>query len=259
MHDDLPQSPTLIRSCDVRGLLHSHTRYADGAHSLRRMVETARDLGLEYLGVSDHLRSSRHPEGMNADEEREQRLEIAELQREFPDFQVLHGMEADADDDGDVDLPDGVRDHLDYLMVAMPGPNGHGREDYTESVLRLIRNPLVDIVSRPLGSYMLTRPPVPLDMMRVLKAAADTGTVIELDANPAVSDLDATHCRLAADLGVTLAINPNAHRAARLVDYRQGVAIARDMGLSCRQFVNTLTVAELRARFARGGNGNGAR
>jgi DNA polymerase (family 10) len=223
VHGDLPQSRTLIRSCDVRGLLHSHTRYADGAHSLRRMVETARDLGLEYLGVSDHLKSSRHPEGMNADEEREQRLEIAELQREFPDFHVLHGMEADADDDGDVDLPDGVRDHLDYLMVAMPGPNGHGREDYTESVLRLIRNPLVDIVSRPLGSYMLT------------------------------------HCRLAADLGVTLAINPNAHRAARLVDYRQGVAIARDMGLSCRQFVNTLTAAELRARFARGGNGNGAR
>ena len=109
----------------------------------------------------------------------------------------------------------------------------------------------VDVVSRPVGSYMLTKPPVPLDMMRVLKAAAETGTVVEVDANPACTDLDGTHCRLAAELRVHLAINPNAHRAARLVDYRQGVEIAREMGLDCRQFVNTLTAGQLRERFRR--------
>ena len=131
----------------------------------------------------------------------------------------------------------------------MPDPDNHTRESYTAAALRVIGHPEVDIVSRPLGCYMLTRPPVPLDMLRVLKAAAETGTVVELDANPSCNDLDPTHCHLAADLGVWLSINPNARRAARLVDYRQGVEIARSMGLDCRQIINTLNADDLRQRL----------
>jgi DNA polymerase (family 10) len=219
------------------------------------MVETARAIGLEYLGVSDHLRSERHPEGLDAAGEAEQFQEIASLRREFPDFDLLHGLEVDASSDGSVDLPPEVLEHLDYVIVSLPEPDGHTKDGYTEAALKVIRHPEVDVISRPVGGYMLTKPPVPLDMMRVLKAAAETGTVVEVDANPASNDLDGTHCRLAADLGVTLAINPNAHRAARLVDYRQGVQIARDMGLDCRQFVNVLTAAALRDRFNRRNGG----
>jgi DNA polymerase (family 10) len=248
-----PDSTELVRPCDVRGLLHAHTRYADGAHSLRRMVETARALGLEYLGISDHLRSERHPDGLDLAGEIAQQAEITALREEYPGFELMHGMEVDAAEDGSLDLPAGLRDNLDYLLAALPSPNGHSKESYTEAALRLIQNPAVDMVSRPLGCYMLTRPPVPLDMMRVLKAAAETGTVLELDANPACAELDGTHCRLAADLEVPLAINPNAHRAARLVDYRIGVQIARDMGLGCDQIVNTYPVERLRGVFARSG------
>ena len=97
---------------------------------------------------------------------------------------------------------------------------------------------------------MIAKPPVPLDMMRLLEAAAETGTVVELDANPAVTDLDDAHCKLAVQLGVRLAINPNAHRAARLVDYRHGVEIAREMGLECEQIVNTWSLEKLRESFA---------
>ena len=245
----------LLRPCDILGILHSHSRYADGAHSLRRMVETARGLGLEYLGVSDHLRSVRHPEGLDAEGEAAQLEEISALRAEFADFDLLHGLEVDAASDGTIDLPLGVLEHLDYVIAALPEPEGHTKDSYTEAALKVIRHPDVDVISRPVGSYMLTKPPVPLDMMRVLKAAAETGTVVEVDANPACADLDGTHCRLAADLQVHLAINPNAHRAARLVDYRQGVEIAREMGLDCRQFVNTLTARQLRERFQRDGRG----
>ena len=208
---------------------------------------------LEYLGVSDHLRSERHTEGLDAAGEAEQFQEIAGLRREFPDFDLLHGLEVDAAPDGSVELPPDVLERLDYVIVSLTEPDGHTKDSYTDAALKVIRHPSVDVVSRPVGAYMLTKPPVPLDMMRVLKAAAESRTVVELDANPACADLDGTHCRLAADLDVSLAINPNAHRAARLVDYRQGVEIAREMGLDCRQFVNTLTATALRERFKRDG------
>lgn len=251
MTGDQQPVPSVLRPCDVRGLLHSHSRYADGAHSLRRMVETAREIGLEYLGVSDHLLSRRHPEGLDPGEEATQRAEIRALRAEYPDFQLLHGLEADAGPEGELALPSGILDGLDYLLVSLPEPEGYTKDGYTEVALRVVRNPAVDILSKPIGSYMLAKPPVPLDMMRVLKAAAETGTVVELDANPSCNDLDPTHCRLAADLGVLLAINPNAHRAARLIDYRQGVEIARSLGLDCRQIVNTMTADQLRGRLRR--------
>ena len=249
MTGDQQPSSDLIRPCDIRGLLHSHSGHADGVHSLHRMVETAREIGLEYLGVSDHLRSERHPDGLDLDGEAVQRAEIEKLRRIFPDFDLLHGLEVYAEPDGDLHLPDGIVDHLDFLLVSLPDPDGHTKDSYTEAALRVISHPEVDILSRPLGCYMLTRPPVPLDMMRVLKAAAETGTVVELDANPSCNDLDSTHCRLAAELGVWLSINPNARRAARLVDYRQGVEIARSMGLDCRQIINTLPADRLRERL----------
>ncbi len=249
MTGDHEPSRDLVRPCDIRGLLHSHTGYADGAHSLRRMVETARELGLEYLGVSDHLRTDRHPDGLDHAGEAAQRAEIADLRREFPDFDLLHGLEVYAEADGGLVVPEGITDHLDFLLVSLPDPDGHTKDSYTEAALRVVRNPEVDIVSRPFGGYMLTRPPVPLDMMRVLKAAAEAGTVVELDANPSCNDLDPTHCRLAAELGVLMSINPNARRAARLVDYRQGVEIARSMGLDCRQIINTLPADRLREKL----------
>lgn len=239
----------LVRPCDVRGLLHSHTRYADGAHSLRRMVETARDLGLEYLGVSDHLRSDRHPEGLDAADEDRQHAEIGALRQEFPDFTLLHGVEVDVASDGSFELSDEVLSQLDYVLADLPAPDGHSKDSYTEAVVRVIEHPAVNILSKPVGAYMTAAPPVILDMEQVLAAAAEAKTIVELDANPATADLDDAHCKLAAKLGVTLAINPNAHRAARLVDFRQGVAIAREMGLDCSQIVNTWTAARLRAAF----------
>ncbi len=251
MTGDQASNQDLVRPCDVRGLLHAHTRYADGAHSLRRMVETARELGLEFLGVSDHARSLQHPEGLDLADEQHQHEEIAALQEEYQDFTLLHGVEVDVTADGELILPDGVLDAVDYVLADLPDPDGHSKESYTEAALRVVRHPAVNILSKPMGAYMTAPAPVAVDMMRVLKAAAECGTVVELDANPATAQLDPTHCRLAAQLGVLLAINPNAHRAARLVDYRQGVGIAREMGMECSHIVNTWTAERLQAHFRR--------
>jgi DNA polymerase (family 10) len=241
-----PANTDLVRPCDIRGLLHAHTRNVDGCHSMRRMVETAIALGLEYLGISDHFRSAIHPEGLDAEGEDIQREEIDNLRRQFPGFELLHGVELNADADGMLPLDDDLLATFDYVLVSLTEPNGSGINEYTRMALRVIDNPWVSVVSKPLGDYMLRPAPLPLNMDVVLKAAAAGGTIVELDANPRSLDLCHHHCALACDYGVKLAINTDAHRAARLGDFRHGVEIARDAGIPCHCLVNTFSADDLR-------------
>jgi len=244
------EDPTLIRPCDIRGLLHSHTQYGDGVHPLRRMVETAIDIGLEYLGVNDHYVSMNHPDGLDVDRELAQEQEIAQLRAEFPEFDILHGLELDAEPDGTLDAPDDLLRRMDYVLVSLPVDSGsQDRGALTQAALRLVENPLVNIFSKPVGDYMLRRPPLPLDLDEVLRAAAVNDTVIEIDANPHTLEVDHHYCQEAAQAGVKLVINTNAHRAARLVDFRTGVAIAREARLCCDCLVNTRSADDLRSFF----------
>jgi DNA polymerase (family 10) len=245
-----PTSADLVRPCDVRGLLHAHTRNVDGCHSMRRMVETALALGLEYLGISDHFCSSVHPEGLDAEGEDIQREEIECLRRQFPGFELLHGVELNADADGRLPMDDELLATFDYVLVSLAEPNGSTIREYTSVALSVVDNPWVSVVSKPLGDYMLRPSPLPLDMDAVLKAAAAAGTIIELDANPRSLDLCHDQCSLACEYGVKLVINTDAHRAARLGDFRHGVEIAREAGIPCHCLVNTFTAADLRRHLA---------
>lgn len=241
-----PPSTDLVRPCDIRGLLHAHTRNVDGCHSMQRMVETAIALGLEYLGISDHFCSTAHPAGLDAEGEDIQREEIDSLRQQFPGFELLHGVELNADADGTLPLDDELLATFDYVLVSLAEPNGSTISKYTNTALRVIENPWVSVVSKPLGSYMLRPSPLPLDMDTVLRAAAAGGTIVEFDANPCNLELCHDHCLRACDYGVKLVINTDAHRAARLGDFRQGVEIAREAGIPCHCLVNTFSAPNLR-------------
>lgn len=233
----------LIRPCDVRGVLHSHSRYTDGAHGLPEIVSTARTIGLEYVGISDHHRSEHHQEGLDRGAAERQRREIDALRRDHPGFEILQGVEVEADRDGN--LPEGEELALfDYLIVsfeegAVPG------QDLTGRMLRAMADPRTAILSKPIGDYMLRRGPVPLELERVLARAAEAVVAVEIDANPHSLELDWESCRRAQELGVMLVINPNAHRAARLVDFRHGVDLARSAGICCRSILNTRSAREV--------------
>ncbi len=242
----------LIRPCDIKGVLHSHSRWGDGAHSLEAMVKTARDIGLEYLGISDHFRSEHHEDGLDVPAVAIQRQEIEELNERYPDFDILQGVELDANGDGSLPLDDATLLMFDYVLVSLPTSNGSGDpEALTDRALRVLDNELVTVLAKPVGDYMLRQPPVPMDMERILHKAAETETAVESDANPHPLDLDWHHCRLAQQLGVYLSISPDAHRAARLVDYRHGAEMARDAGICCRNILNSLSSVELRAYLRR--------
>lgn len=242
----------LVRPCDVRGILHCHTLYAGGAHSLRAMVDTAREIGLEYLGVSDHAISELHPDGLDVEALARQRGEIEAINAELPDFSVLQGVEVYMEADGSLPLPEETLATCEYVIVSLAGGNGADPASRTAHAIRAIMNPYTTILSRPVSEYMFAGPPAPIDIEAVLQAAAECRTAVEVSAIPERLDQGAGFCRRAQELGVLLSINPNAHRAARLVDYRHGVELTRNAGLCCRQILNTFTGAELRAFLARG-------
>ena len=242
----------LVRPCDIKGILHSHSRWTDGAHSLDSMVSTAREIGLEYLGISDHFLSAAHQEGLDLAAARIQREEVDRLVEKYDDFDVLQGIEIDVNPDGSLPVDDATLAHFDFVIASFPEHDGHDQKRLIEQVVRAARHPQVTILGTPVGDFMLRGCNGSSAMKEVLQAAAEGGTAVELTANPSYKELDWTCCHMAQDLGVYMAISPNAHRAARLVDYRHGAELAQAAGMTCTSFLNTMTSAQLRRHFARG-------
>lgn len=241
----------LVRPCDVKGILHSHSRYCDGAHPLISMVETARKIGLEYLGVSDHFKTYAHQDGMDISAVKIQRQEMDLLKDKYPDFDILQGVELDASPDGTLPVDDETLAFFDYVIVSFPENGGYNPATFSDQVVKVAAHPLVTILGRPVGDLILNRNGGVLDMKRVLEAAAAGGTAVEVNANPDTEQIDWEFCRMAQEKGVYLCISPDAHRAARLVDYRHGTEQAHDAGLRCSSILNTMPVEELKNHFKR--------
>ncbi len=241
----------LVRPCDIKGILHSHSRYCDGAHPLISMVETARKIGLEYLGISDHFKTEAHKDGMDVPAVKVQRHEVDLLRERYPDFEILQGVELDANSDGTLPVDDATLLLFDYVIVSFPENDGYDSRTFTDQVVKVASHPLVTILGRPIGDLILNENGGSLDMERVLKAAAEGQTAVEINANPDTDQLQWEYCRLAQELGVFMSISPDAHRAARLVDYRHGTEQAHDAGLRCASILNTLTVVELKKHLGR--------
>ncbi len=244
----------LVRPCDIKGILHSHSRYCDGAHPLISMVETARNIGLEYLGISDHFKTTAHQDGMDVSAVKVQRHEVDLLRNKYPDFEILQGVELDANPDGTLPVDDATLLLFDYVIVSFPENDGYNPKTFTDQVIKVASHPLVTILGRPIGDLILNKNGGSLDMERVLKAAAEGQTAVEVNANPDTDQLQWEYCRMAQELGVFMSISPDAHRAARLVDYRHGTEQAHDAGLRCASILNTLPVAELKEYLGRNSN-----
>ena len=241
----------LVRPCDIKGILHSHSRYCDGAHPLISMVETAREIGLEYLGISDHFKTEAHKDGLDVAAVKVQRQEVELLRKKYPDFGILQGIELDASPDGSLPMDDATLQFFDYVIVSFPENDGYDPETFTDQVVKVAAHPLVTILGRPVGDSILNRERKCLDMNRVLEAAAEGKTAVEVNANPDADHIDWDFCRMAQELGVFMSISPDAHRAARLVDYRHGAEQAHDAGLCCSSILNTLPISDLQKYFHR--------
>lgn len=245
------QEYSLVRQCDVLGLLHCHTDYADGAHSLGCIVDTARALGLGYVGITDKARVKDDGSGLCTEGIACQRAEIAQYNEESRDVRLLHGVEVEADADGSLPMDDEVLERFDYVVATLFDTADLDRKEATGRALHTVMNPYVNVLGHPCGEWMTSGSDLPLDLDVLLEAAAKAGVAIEIDANPAHEDLDWSYCYRAQELGVAMVIASDAHRAARLGDYRHGVELVRQAGLCCRQILNTRSLDDVRAFFAR--------
>ena len=242
--------PKLIELDDLTGTFHCHTDWSDGGATLEEMAEAARERGLHYLGIADHSRSAAYAGGLTIDRVKEQWAEIDRLNAKYKGkFRLFKGTECDILADGRLDFPDEVLAGFDYVVASVHSLFNLPREQQTERIIRALRNPYVTMLGHPTGRLLLTRDGYQLDLDAVIDAAAESGTMIEINANPHRLDLDAPHSRRAKAQGVTIVINPDAHAPTGLDDLTYGIDQARRAGLTKKDVFNTLPLEKVEQRL----------
>lgn len=244
--------PVLIAESEVISDLHMHTTWSDGTLSVLDMARAARDRGLKAVVITDHSVSLGVANGLSVERLRQQAAEIRAADVALgPEFRVLHGTEMEIRADGSLDYPDEVLAELDIVIASLHTGLSQPREQVTQRLLNAIHNPNVDIIGHPTGRLLPDRPGADLDMDAVIAAAAATGTILEINANPARLDLRDVHARQARDEGVKIAINTDAHRAEEFDLLHYGVATAQRGWLTSADVVNTWPINELLNYIAR--------
>lgn len=248
--------PNLIAKENLRGTFHNHTTASDGKDSLEEMARAAADLGLEYLGIADHSKSSFQANGLDEKRLRGQIEEIADLNKSFGDsFRLFSGTECDILKDGSLDFDDDLLAELDYVVASVHSSFTLVEAEMTKRLIAAMENPYVTMLGHLTGRLLLSREPYAVNIPAVIDAAAETGTIIELNCNPWRLDMDWRWWRLAAGKGVRCAINPDAHSATHLQFLSFGIRIARKGWLTKKDVINCLPLAEVEAvlRGKRGG------
>jgi DNA polymerase (family X) len=247
--------PQLIELGDVRGDLHCHTVASDGHGSIEQMARAARGRGYEYLAITDHSASHGFGNDVSAGQLREQIERVREVGAGLEGIELLAGSEVNVLPDGTLDYEDELLGRLDWVVASVHTAFGIGERRMTERMVAAIEHPLVDAIGHPTGRLIERREPYAVDLEAVFAAAARTGTMLEINANPRRRDLSDVHARAAARAGVRIVIDSDAHRVETLANMRWGVATARRAWLTKADVANTRPWPELarsRKRARRG-------
>ena len=238
--------PDLLTRDQIRGCLHNHTLASDGQDTLAAMAQAATELGLEWLGIADHSKSSFQANGLDVKRLEKQIEEIQSLNSKKPKCTLLSGTECDILKEGKLDFPDSLLKELDYVVASVHSGFTSDEKEMTDRILRAIENPHVTCLGHLTGRLLLEREAYPVNIPKILDAAAANGTWIELNANPWRLDLDWRWWHKARDLGILCCINPDAHKTSHLRFLDFGVTLARKGWLRAQDVVNTRTLAQLR-------------
>jgi DNA polymerase (family 10) len=245
--------PRLIEWRDVRGDLHAHTNYSDGRSTMEEMIDGARRLKYEYIGLADHSPSARVARGL--DEKRlEQKIrEFEKLKRTQADSRpkVLLGAEVDILSDGKLDYPDDILKRFDVVTASIHAAFRQSKDRITGRLLDAIANPHVHIIGHPTTRLIGSREPVEFDFDRIIRAAAEAHVALEINGSPLRLDLNDTMARAAQEAGVMLAINSDAHSVPQLEYVRYGVYVARRAWVQPQNVVNAWPWTKLRRWLSR--------
>lgn len=230
--------PKLVEETDLRGVMHVHTTWSDGLHSLRDMCLYVREQGYDYIGITDHSQSAFYANGLKPERVLAQMAEIDALNQELAPFKILKGIESDILNDGSLDYEADLLAQFDFVIASVHSNLKMSREKATERVIRAIENPCTTILGHPTGRLLLSREGYPLDWDAVLEALQRCGVALELNANPHRLDVDYALLPKALEMGIPISINPDAHSKQGIHDLRYGVMVARKGGLEAAACFN---------------------
>ena len=238
------QLPELVEEGDLRGTFHCHTTWSDGKNSLEEMAQAAKRLGLSYLGIGDHSQSLTIANGLTPERVRQQQKEIDALNEKLKGIQLLKGTECDILPDGKLDFDDATLATFDYVVASVHSHFNQSEEEMTNRIVRAVSHPKVTMLGHATGRLLLRRDGYKVDLGKVLRAAAEHGTLVEINAHPQRLDIDWIHCKHAKALGVKLVINPDAHATGEIGLIKYGISVARRGWLEKSDVVNTETAAK---------------
>jgi DNA polymerase (family 10) len=244
--------PVLVLPADIRGDLHMHSTWSDGRDSIQHMVLAAKQIGYEYVAITDHSERAFASRKLLALEIPIQRDEINVLRSRIHGIEILHGIEVDIMPDGSLDFNDTQLAGFDIVLASLHDDHGHDGARLTDRYVQAMRNPMVNIITHPANRSPALSPGYDLDYDRLFETAIATGTALEVDGAPGHLDLDGSIARRAVEAGVTLAIDSDCHRAEALErQMRFGVGTARRGWVQASHVLNTRTVDAVRAFVAR--------
>lgn len=244
--------PALIEEKDIRGVIHAHTTYSDGLHTLEEMAEHARALGYGYIGITDHSQAAFYANGLKPERILEQMAAIDVLNQKMAPFRIFKGIESDILNDGSLDYEEDILKQFDFIIASVHSNLRMDEAKATQRIITAIENPYTGILGHPTGRLLLSREGYPVDHMKIIDACAANGVSIELNANPYRLDLDWTWIPYALEKGLLISINPDAHSKEGMNDIHYGVLSARKGGLTAARCLNALE-AEAFARWVKKG------
>jgi len=239
--------PDLITEEDVRGILHVHTTYSDGGASIEEMATGARQLGFEYLGISDHSKSAGYAGGLPVAKVKAQAKEIAALNKSMKGFRIFHGIESDILADGSLDYDDDTLGTFDFVVASVHSIFNLSEPEMTKRMIKAIENPHTTIIGHPTGRLLLQREAYPMNLNSVIEACAEHGVAIEINAHPSRLDIDWRFARVAKYKGVKILIGPDAHSVKGIAYYTYGVGTARKGWLTADDVINTYDTKQMEA------------
>ncbi len=232
----------LIQPENIRGLIHCHSTWSDGSHSIEEMAKAAIGQGLEYMAISDHSKSAFYANGLQEERIIAQHKEIESLNKKLSPFRIFKSIESDILNDGGLDYNNGVLESFDLVIASIHSNLNMPEEKAMTRLIKAIENPYCSILGHITGRILLSRSGYPVNHRKIIDACAANQVVIELNANPSRLDIDWRHIGYALDKNVLISINPDAHHVDGIADTRYGVLVAQKAMVTTTQNLSSFTL-----------------
>ncbi|MBI2731706.1 MAG: DNA polymerase/3'-5' exonuclease PolX [Sphingobacteriales bacterium] len=239
--------PEVIQPTDIKGIIHSHSTWSDGSHTLEQMAVAAKEKGLEYLIISDHSKSAFYANGLTEDRIKAQHEEIEKLNEKLNPFKIFKSIESDILNDGNLDYSDNILSTFDLVIASVHSNLKMPEEKAMMRLLNAIENPHTTILGHMTGRLLLSRKGYPVNYEKIFEACIANKVVIELNAHPSRLDIDWRYIEAALNKGLLISINPDAHAIEGYEDCKYGILVAQKAGVTKEKNLSSFSLKEFKA------------